>query len=195
MNEISEKQLEANRENAQKGGVKSEEGKNVSKYNAMKHGILKEIVSNYERDFYEDIMKRLNDQFSPVGVLEKLLVDRIGICYLRLFRVAKSENEYMKSILDPRKVTVRDTMDFPSYTETIVDNEGYTPKVGEGAIEKLSTTYLRYEIAIENRLYKALHELQRVQATRNGGLIPPPAVLDIDMSGDGEMGSFRKKEE
>ena len=37
---VSKKQLEANRKNAQKGGVKSEEGKNVVKYNALKHGLL-----------------------------------------------------------------------------------------------------------------------------------------------------------
>ena len=37
---ISEKQLQANRENAQKGGVKTPEGKAIVKYNALKHGLL-----------------------------------------------------------------------------------------------------------------------------------------------------------
>ena len=44
MSEISQKQLEANRENAKLGGVKTEEGKAVSKYNAIKHGLLSEEV-------------------------------------------------------------------------------------------------------------------------------------------------------
>ena len=42
---VSEKQLEANRANAQKGGVKTPEGKEIVKYNALKHGLLaKEVV-------------------------------------------------------------------------------------------------------------------------------------------------------
>ena len=44
MSEISQKQLEANRENAKLGGVKTEEGKAVSRYNAVKHGLLSDKV-------------------------------------------------------------------------------------------------------------------------------------------------------
>ena len=44
MSEISQKQLEANRQNAKLGGVKTEEGKAISKYNAIKHGLLSKEV-------------------------------------------------------------------------------------------------------------------------------------------------------
>ena len=48
------------------------------------------------------------------------------------------------------------------------------------AFSKLS----RYETAIERRLYKALHELQRLQAARSADAnVPPPAVLDVNVSG------------
>jgi len=48
------------------------------------------------------------------------------------------------------------------------------------AFSKLS----RYEAAIERGLYKALHELQRLQAARRaGGSAPPPAVIDVEVSG------------
>ena len=181
---ISEKQLKANQENGKKGGVKTDEGKEVSKYNALKHGILKATVSEYEAEFSNDVMDRLNSQFQPVGVLEKMLVDRIGYFYIRLFRVAKSENEYMQSILNPRKVTVKDIIPQIEFTETIVENEGYIPILKDTSVEKLTSTYLRYEIALENRMYKAIHELQRLQANRNGEKIPPPLAVDIDMTGD-----------
>jgi hypothetical protein len=185
----SDKQIEANRENGKLGGIKTEEGKDISKYNALKHGILKEVVSDYEQTFYEDITERLEDQFKPAGVLEKLLVDRIGVYYLKLFRVAKAENEYMKSTLDPRIVVIKDGLDLLSdYKETIIENEGYTPKVKDTAIEKLSNTYLRYEISIENRLYKALHELQRLQAERKGEKVPPPFALDVGISREDDNG-------
>jgi hypothetical protein len=48
------------------------------------------------------------------------------------------------------------------------------------AFSKLS----RYEAAIERSLYRALHELQRLQAARRaGGGAPPPAAIDVDVSG------------
>lgn len=183
----TEKQVIANQENAKLGGVKTDEGKAVSKYNALKHGILKEVVSDYEQGIYDDILERLEDQFQPVGVLEKMLVDRIGIYYLKLYRAAKAENEFMRASLDPRKVVIRNPLSL-NLEETTVENEGYTPRIGQEAIAKLSDTYLRYETTIENRLYKALHELQRTQAARNGEKVSPPVAVDVTVSGDKENG-------
>lgn len=48
---------------------------------------------------------------------------------------------------------------------------------GADALTKLS----RYEIAIEKSLYKALHELQRLQAVRAGQLVQPPTVVDVNV--------------
>ncbi len=48
-----------------------------------------------------------------------------------------------------------------------------------GAISKLS----RYEAAIERSLYKALHELQRVQAARQDGQPPPSIAVDVTVDG------------
>ncbi len=48
------------------------------------------------------------------------------------------------------------------------------------AFSKLS----RYETTIERSLYRALHELQRLQAARHAnGNVSPPAALDVDVSG------------
>ena len=48
------------------------------------------------------------------------------------------------------------------------------------AFSKLS----RYEATIERSLYRALHELQRLQAARNAeGSVTPPAALEVDISG------------
>ncbi len=42
----------------------------------------------------------------------------------------------------------------------------------------------RYETTIERSLYKALHELQRLQAARGaGGNVSPPVAVDVDVSG------------
>ena len=41
----------------------------------------------------------------------------------------------------------------------------------------------RYETSLERSLYKALHELERRQAARNGQAVPPPVTVDINLSG------------
>ena len=48
------------------------------------------------------------------------------------------------------------------------------------AFSKLS----RYETTLERSLFKALHELQRLQAARGaGGNVSPPAAVDVNVSG------------
>ena len=41
---VSKKQLVANKQNARKGGVKTAEGKSLTRLNALKHGLLSEEI-------------------------------------------------------------------------------------------------------------------------------------------------------
>jgi hypothetical protein len=50
---------------------------------------------------------------------------------------------------------------------------------GANAFSKLS----RYETNIDRKLYRALHELERLQRARTGGDVPAPVALDVDVSG------------
>jgi hypothetical protein len=52
-----------------------------------------------------------------------------------------------------------------------------------------SDRFFRYETMLEKSLYKALHELERVQAKRSGKDVPLPAVVDINLDS-----SFGKNE-
>ena len=51
------------------------------------------------------------------------------------------------------------------------------------AISKLC----RYEAAIERSFYKALHELQRVQAARKDGQAPASIAVDVTVDGPGTL--------
>jgi hypothetical protein len=103
---ISEKQLEANRQNAQLGGVKTPEGKEIVKYNALKHGLLaKEIfipvgegAENPEE--FNALIEDLSTQFKPVGVLEEMLVEKIAVAYWRLRRAYRYETGLIRDELD-----------------------------------------------------------------------------------------------
>ncbi len=52
-----------------------------------------------------------------------------------------------------------------------------------GAISKLS----RYEATIERSYYRALHEMQRVQAARRDGVPPPSIAVDVTVDGPGPV--------
>ncbi len=66
-------------------------------------------------------------------------------------------------------------------TETATLGRTFIQDANEAnAFSKLS----RYETAIERSLFKALHELQRLQtARRANGEVTPPVAVDVDISG------------
>ena len=50
---------------------------------------------------------------------------------------------------------------------------------GADSFPKLS----RYEVEIDRSVFRAFHELQRLQAARNGGAVPLPLAVDVNLSG------------
>jgi hypothetical protein len=62
---------------------------------------------------------------------------------------------------------------------------GVAFRYGADTVTKMS----RYESMLERGLYKALHELQRLQAARNGIPVPLPAALDVNVSVSPESGA------
>ena len=173
----SEKQIEANRENAKLGGVKTEEGKAVSKYNALKHGIFSQevLLEGEDEKVLIEVGKKLRVELEPQAELELVLVDRITANVWRLKRVMQIEREMIE---DDRKDSF---------------SKGKLKTLGE-AFSYDSANYdtysklIRYESSIERGIYKALHELQRLQASRNGKNVSPPIALDVDVSGEKENG-------
>lgn len=166
MSDISEAQLKANQENAKLGGVKTDEGKERSKYNAVKHNLLTDLLGEEEKTQANFIKARLTQQYAPDNAIEEILVERIAIWYVRLQRAITVEAEAIKAIYNPRVVEDRELM--PLFGPPKVINEGFTPKVSSEKVEMLTNTYLRYETDIERNLYKAMRELQKVQSCRRG---------------------------
>ena len=164
----SEKQARANRHNALKStGPRTPEGKEAVRHNAVKHGLLAEEVLLPEEDeaAFKDLDERLRNELEPVGELENMLVDLIVAARWRLRRLGRVEADIF--------VNMRRASD--NLGGAFMQDSHHA-----NAFSKLS----RYETPIERSLYKALHELQRLQADRRAeGSVPPPAALDIDVSG------------
>ena len=103
---VSEKQLKANKKNAQKGGVKTPEGKAIVKFNALKHGLLAKEVVVTVGEGAEDpkefnlLLEDLKTQLAPEGTLEEMLVEKVAVAYWRLRRAYRYEVGLIRQELD-----------------------------------------------------------------------------------------------
>jgi hypothetical protein len=181
---ISERKREANKLNAQKSiGPRTQEGKNISRWNAMKHGLLSKhaVITNYDdQKGFDHILSTMHSEFKPGSAIEEILVERIVDCYWNLGRIARfkqalitdqhngwsNKESYLGRDFSPMGFAINyDTQDKSLIGFIIYNN----------TMQNLQ----RYETTIENRLYKALHELERLQRMRGGQLVNPPVVVDL----------------
>jgi hypothetical protein len=95
----SQKQIDANRRNAQKStGPITEAGKAVAKFNALRHGMTAEsAVLPYEDTLaYAMLREALVGHYAPANIAEELLVDVVANSYWRLLRARRVETSTMK---------------------------------------------------------------------------------------------------
>ncbi len=175
-NNTSSKQLAANQKNAKLGGVKTAEGKAISKLNAIKHGLLsKEVLLDGEdEENLIELGKRFRAYFQPVGEFELILTERIIANTWRLKRALRVENQTMEWQREHESNRTR----FDRESSEQIQREATKGMITNDGVEKI----IRYETAIERSLYKALHELQRIQMARSGGKPIAPLAIDLDVS-------------
>ena len=92
-----------------------------------------------------------------MGELELLLADRIVSSAWRLRRIVPTESNLFKEDRTPSKAF------------------GYGGRETMGSLS-------RYEVTLERGMYKALHELQRLQAARQGQMVPPLETVDVEVT-------------
>lgn len=164
----------ANRENALKSTGPRDTSR--TRHNALKHGLLSRniLLSGEEAGLLRELGERLTEELAPQGVLEALLVDRIVSSAWRLRRALAAERDYIQAESDDSSIV------FQKFSGTQATNMSLARSfAGKGALLSL----MRYEAAFERQIYKALHELQRLQAARRGEGPPPPLAVDVEVSG------------
>jgi hypothetical protein len=162
---ISERQQEANRRNAAKShGPKTPEGRAAVRHNALKHGFTAaEIVlpTVEEQIDFEQFRAAFEEEHQPVGPTEEVLVEDIVIARWRLNRIRKMEPGFFALRREVLKNRIKDefsSLDAQAHLALIVRTDAeYSDTLG-----KMS----RYEGRFERTFYKALKELQRLQALR-----------------------------
>ena len=98
--EVSQKSIAANRRNALRStGPRTLKGKKKVRWNAVKHGLLARSVVITSGEGEENagefcnLLNHLRRDLHPFGILEEiLLVEKIAVCYWRLWRVIRSES-------------------------------------------------------------------------------------------------------
>lgn len=66
-------------------------------------------------------------------------------------------------------------------------SQGITELDGLDYHDSLTGKFQRYETQIENKLYRALHELERLQRGRKGEKLLVPATVDVGLHSDHEQ--------
>lgn len=178
MTEVSEKQLEANRQNSKLGGVKTPEGKEKTRLNALKHGILSQetILATEDERELSDFREALMDEFKAVGGLEEAMADLVVVHFWRLKRVYRIEKRMIENDLKQDMVNALLTQKNAlgaAFSGDLANNDTYGKLV-------------RYEANIERGLFRALHELQRLQAMRMGQKVPLPIAVDVNVAKEKE---------
>jgi hypothetical protein len=158
----SEKQLQANRINALKAGVKSDEGKAVVRHNSFKHGLTsKELISNLKNytetnEEFQEMVEGLKSTFGAGNYLEESLIATMAKAQLKMKRY---------DVLEA-------TMYFDEMPPIIGESREVMALGNQDTFELL----LKYKHSIESQFYRALEtllrsrQLQQLDLFLNGGL-------------------------
>ena len=180
----SNKRTEANRQNSQKStGPRTTVS---TRFNAVKHGLLAEGVTELDGpEAFLEFRAKLEAELKPVGELEGFLTRRIALCMVRWKRVELLEAEYTTAKLNPA-ITKGGGFDLASIgiEEIKVVDPGLPARVGTETVATLANLFSRYETAIENRLYRAMNQLERLQRLRRGDRVAAPVSVDIAVHGE-----------
>lgn len=184
MSNISEKQLAANRANALKStGPTTEEGKNIVRANAYKHGLSASTPSSVlmpgesEAELRE-FGTRLRESLKPVGDMEELLADRIESCAWRLKRIERVEaGLFAHGFFEKQAQQREQEVESPTRLTDTLTQQTVTGVEATGFLQDAQTNNAfskpsRYEAGLERSLYKALEELKKLQLLRRreGGI-------------------------
>jgi hypothetical protein len=182
----SDQQIAANRRNAQRStGPKTAAGKARSSRNATTHGLLaRDSVAYGERiDDLQHLRQVYLDHYQPATPAEEFFVHQLSSAHWRLRRIERIEAGLFDTLIteaDRARLSQEDEDEEPPSGADLFDSD--SDNFGRAFLRdcKNATSLAvlnRYESCLRRAYYKALHELDRLQAPQPPA--PPPGAPGI----------------
>jgi len=96
----TEKQIRANIENAKLGGVKTKEGKDITRFNALKHGFFSQLITKHDILNHQDFVEEIYDLISPTNIYQTQLVEILLSNFLSYRRISLLESKLIDNELE-----------------------------------------------------------------------------------------------
>ena len=178
----SDAQIRANRLNAQKStGPRTAAGKAVVAQNAVRHGLLAEqgVIRGEDPGEFEFYREQMLEELAPAGAMESMLAERaVGLAW-RLRRAERIQAEVFDAML------AKDAANPPAKLVRSMQSEGANEDDSDLALGRVVIRDFAnyrvldrlglYERRIEQSLYRAVAELQKVRLLRE---LEPPKEAD-----------------
>jgi len=191
-------------------GPRTRQGKERSKYNALKHGVFSAqvVLPDESKAEFHALLDGLRNDFQPKGTLEDVLVEKLAALFWRNRRLIIAESaEIQKGVKfltwDKEQMGLSSIEEYQNFAlETIQDEvkrlKRYESESARAGIESsrmeldaLSRNVpdapqldrlLRYEAAISREIDRTLNQLERFQRMRRGQPVPPPINVNVTAS-------------
>lgn len=206
----SDKQIKANRLNARRStGPGTAKGKAKVSMNALKHGLTAQqiVLPTENPDEFDSFRAGLLNSLNPQGALETALAEKIVIDAWRLRRVPLLEVPFFRrehlelaySLASPHEPPVNRREALKAITMTPAEQQAHQAALkrrDSARAEHHPSFYItqvlknhsqelfnlsRHEAALSRSWFRAMHELERLQARRAGEHVPAPAVIDVNV--------------
>lgn len=157
----SEAQILANRRNAEKStGPRTVEGKAAASQNAVKHGLLARrcVINSEDPEEFDAFREQMLGQLAPAGPMETVLAERIVSLSWRLKRAERMQDEVLDCLLAEEGES-GELGSFEQAGDPALGRAAVKDFAGDRTLERLMV----YERRVENSLYKAISELDRIK--------------------------------
>lgn len=183
------RRVAANRANAANStGPRTPEGKAVSRWNAVRHGLRSRVLippplaGQESPAEFEALHQALRAEFAPATPFEELLVESIAANQWRLARVIRAEGRAILSAQAARRLDIEFAQELDALTapQPGAGEPGTSPTLRPEDVSlpdpEQALPLLRYEAHLERQIYRALTALEHLQARRRARRPgrPPP---------------------
>jgi Tfp pilus assembly protein PilN len=121
----------------------------------------------------------MEETFHPVGLMEVGLVDRLASLWWRMERTKVAANQALWESALANLVSPP----LPGEESNLILKKQQNKFRVNGAWDQnKQERLLRHEMTLERSFFRLLHELERIQARRQGQDVLPPAVVDVNVN-------------